>query len=334
VVVGCGVYYEHGISMKSGVTLRSETGDPACVTIDAQEYSRVLNCSGVDETGRVEGLTLMRARNEGSGGGVHCVSSCRVVIENCVIKNNRAGWGGGISIDCSSSPTIRNCTLFGNRAFYTYQNAGSGGGIYSCGWYTSPEIIGCVIYGNSAVVGGGIGCDPRSAIRITDCVITGNTATSGGGGVGFNIYSTPVLDGCTIAGNRAPRGGGLQFYDGSITMESSIVWGNCAGLYGDEIYLSGPGSILTASCSAIDTTGIEGEGSVTWDEGNLFSDPLFCDPEDCESAPTILGDYTLFATSPCLDAPGCGRIGALDEGCGGPIAVKRASWSAVKSLFR
>ena len=35
------------VSMKSGITLRSETGDPSCVTIDAMQYGRVFNCEDV-----------------------------------------------------------------------------------------------------------------------------------------------------------------------------------------------------------------------------------------------------------------------------------------------
>ena len=33
--IACGTYYEHHIVVKSGLVLRSETGQPECVTIDA-----------------------------------------------------------------------------------------------------------------------------------------------------------------------------------------------------------------------------------------------------------------------------------------------------------
>jgi hypothetical protein len=77
---------------------------------------------------------------------------------------------------------------------------------------------------------------------------------------------------------------------------------------------------------------VNGTGIVTYLEGNIFTDPLFCGPEDCNSAPTVLGDYTLGATSPALLAP-CGPMGALAEGCGG-ISVDPTSWGRIKGLYR
>ncbi len=36
VIVTCGIYYEHDIFINETIHLRSETGQPDCVTIDAQ----------------------------------------------------------------------------------------------------------------------------------------------------------------------------------------------------------------------------------------------------------------------------------------------------------
>ena len=44
VLVACGRYYEHDIEIPSGVCLVSETGQPDCVTIDAQLQGRVFLC--------------------------------------------------------------------------------------------------------------------------------------------------------------------------------------------------------------------------------------------------------------------------------------------------
>ena len=40
--IACGIYFEDSILLKGGTTLRSETGDPSCVTIDAQYRGSVL----------------------------------------------------------------------------------------------------------------------------------------------------------------------------------------------------------------------------------------------------------------------------------------------------
>ena len=55
--IACGTYYEHRIVVKSGLVLRSETGLPDCVTIDAQQLDTVIMCPAVVD-GRIEGLTF------------------------------------------------------------------------------------------------------------------------------------------------------------------------------------------------------------------------------------------------------------------------------------
>jgi hypothetical protein len=46
------------VIMKSGVCLRSETGEPDGVTIDAEQRGRVIYCRSVDSSTRIEGVTV------------------------------------------------------------------------------------------------------------------------------------------------------------------------------------------------------------------------------------------------------------------------------------
>jgi hypothetical protein len=57
VEVACGYYCESHINIQSGVCLRSETGDPECVTIDGIGVP-ILRCIDVDEQTLVEGIAL------------------------------------------------------------------------------------------------------------------------------------------------------------------------------------------------------------------------------------------------------------------------------------
>ncbi len=152
----------------------------------------------------------------------------------------------------------------------------------------------------------------------------------GGGGL-----ISPYFSNCTIAGNLAGTdGGGFNIYSGGEpVLENTILWGNCAGSSGDEINMV-TGVTITARCCDIDADGISGTGSIVWETENIFSHPLFCDPEDCQSAPTTAGGYELCESSPCVDAPECGQIGALGIGCSGPSATRATSWGGLKALFR
>lgn len=72
---------------------------------------------------------------------------------------------------------------------------------------------------------------------------------------------------------------------------------------------------------------VEGVGSAV-QENNIALDPQFCDRAS--------GDYRIATSSPCAaqNAPdGCGRLGALPEGCG-VEPVLRMSWGGVKTKFR
>ena len=93
---------------------------------------------------------------------------------------------------------------------FTIQN-GSGGIICSTG--SSPTITNCIISGNSASNGGGIRCYLNSSPTISNCTISQNEASSilGQGGGIYCESSSPQITNCTITENTAKKdGGGLH----------------------------------------------------------------------------------------------------------------------------
>jgi hypothetical protein len=140
-----------------------------------------------------------------------------------------------------------------------------------------------------------------------------------GGGISVETTYYHLFTSCTVTGNRAGgNGGGIRLVYGGLSISESIVWGNCADGSGDLAYVSDQ-SPISFFCSDVDSSGIEGDGSVTYVADNIFEDPLFCDPVACTSAPTTAGDYSIIPTSPCQPwhSP-CGlQIGAPGLGCSG-----------------
>jgi parallel beta-helix repeat protein/predicted outer membrane repeat protein len=280
VLVECGTYLEHDLSMKKGVTLRSETGCADCATIDADGLGRVIRCDNVDSTATIQGLTLTGGLLTGPSDG-----------------------GAGIYLD-SSEVRIADCAIVGNAATGLGADAG---GIFC--FYSSPRITDCVISGNTAADNaGGIFCRSSSSPLLEGCTIAGNTAAVFGGAVFAWGHSIPTITGSTLYGNAAPYGAGIMVEEFSgATVENSIIAFQVSG----SAVRCGFGNV-TLSCSDV-----YGNAGGDWIEciesqygvdGNISADPLFCNPAG--------GDFTIDADSPCEPGhSGCGLIGALEVGC-------------------
>jgi predicted outer membrane repeat protein len=300
VLVACGYYGEHDIAMKSGVCLRSETGEPDCVMIDAQRYGSVFCCENVDSTATIEGFELVRSWG-GDGGGLYCYFSSPSV-NNCIfVGHSVSGQGGALFCD-HSSPQITDCTFYHN-------DADNGGGAIHCrsSW---PIMRDCLFsYNYSRKNGGAISCGDSAMATLINCVFADNWADSAGGGIDCSCSSARVSN-CTFYNNHGGEyASGIHLRESSsVTVENTII------AFGSE---SPAVACLDGSSASLAFCDIYGNAVGDWVgciasqygiNGNFSANPRFCDPEN--------GDLHLYATSPCGGRSGCGVIGALGVGCG------------------
>jgi hypothetical protein len=258
------------------------------------------------------------------GGGVSIVNGADPFLLQCGIALcDGLGYGGGVGI-FNANATISGCWLVGNTA------SAVGGGLYVQNAYAS-EVEYCQFYENIAGAGGGVRIGGSSLVLehcyfqgneangppspedgggaallsgggLLNCTVVDNSTTGSGGGVLCKYADGVILTNCIIADNT--DGGGVACYqaDDAMALSCCDVWGNAEGNYGNNM------------------TDQTGSG------GNISADPLFCDPGS--------SDYSLDASSPCTPSHNtCGiRMGCLPVGCDSP--VERATWGAVKALFR
>ena len=257
------------------------------------------------------------------GGGMLCTYNADATLDGCYFEGNDATHAGGAMYHHHNSlPLIRNTTFFSNTG---YASAGGimigdashstfedcvfsenvvvehGGAIHIR--YSNPTFTNVVFWKNRGEIGGGMMCHNSDAV-LTNCTFYGNRADTFGGGMLCREYASPILINTIIAFSS----NGVALYcDESMGANSPVL--SCSDLYGN---------------AGGDWTGcIATQGGTN---GNFSLDPLFCD------APN--GDVTIDQVSPCLDAPGCGLVGALGEGCSSGTSTEATSWGGVKMLFR
>ena len=321
VIVECGTYYEHDISMKSGVRLLSESGLPDCVTVDAQQQSRIFRCTTCDTSTTISGFTLTGGdapAGSNIAGAIYFEFDSNPRVSDCMIVGNTAGSGGASYCWDNSSPRLTDCTFADNTADTR------GGAIHFHG--SSAELLRCRFSGNAAQLGGALECYGGSSITITQCVFSDNSADDGGAMHCVNS-SSPTLTNCTVVHGAAESGGGIYCQDGS-----SPQLLNCIVAFsdlGEAVHCAEGGAVTLSCCDVYGNAGGDWIGGLQDQLG--VNDNFAADPEFCDAA---VGDYTLDAGSPCTEenSPACGLIGALDVACDSPVVT--GTWGCIKAMFR
>lgn len=191
----------------------------------------ISNCSAAISTSHGGGMSnfycsptvtncLFSGNSSNWGGGMYNYES-NPTVTNCTFKYNWAKReGGGIYNYDSNSATFINCTFNGNRA------DDIGGGMENIQW-SEPTLINCTFSGNSASWGGGM-FNAYSLPKLVNCTLTGNLADDYGGGIYNYSNSSQMLNNCIMWGNTATSG--PEIYD-DATSSSNVSYSDVQGGY-------------------------------------------------------------------------------------------------------
>ncbi len=266
------------------ITVRSESGDPAGVTIDCQ------------------GSPSERHR----GFFFHTAEPAGTVLEGVTVMNGDHEYGAGVDIRAAgTAPTIRNCRFHSGTATY-------GGGIcISEGG--SATLEDCSVYDNAATYVGGILLLDADA-TIARCTIADNQAASLAPGIFRGNNADLTLSASIVAINQGGPGVVCNG-SGSITVTCTDVWGNSGGdwvgciesqagqngnLCLDPIFCDAAGHDFTLSSDSPCADGYNPSC------GRLGGEPVTCVPSDVDGGMTL---PTRLSLGPSLPNPfGCGTV--------------------------
>jgi hypothetical protein len=232
VVISNGTYKLDGsplVACGNGVTIKSFTGNPHDVVVDAQEKSRCfyhgtyVTSSGTEASRNfhtIRGITFKGGVADGDGGGAllwsgGCVESC--IFTNCTAM----GHGGGVWLT-DSIYHIRDTIVI------DCHSEKNGGGIcFNMGAKENASIDNCFVAHCTALSGGGI-C--TSADIVSNVVVSACSATGNGGGILMNNAKDVLLCNSLVCGNSALDGGGgvlVDKWSSSVAIVDCTVSNNC-----------------------------------------------------------------------------------------------------------
>jgi hypothetical protein len=201
-----------------------------------------------------------------AGGAICILQFNKVLISNCLIKNNMAisptdnpSIGGGVYL-FSSDVILKENTIVNNRAEY-------GGAVFMDD--SDPRFENNIIERNDAESGAGIGMGGECNPSFTGDQILYNTAVNQGGGMHFHEPSLVHCDQVIFTGNSATWGGGIGNGGGELQASNCHFSDNHAMLWGGAV----AGDYATLHISSSDFV----ENSSDWGSGALHMDHATAD---------------------------------------------------------
>jgi predicted outer membrane repeat protein len=347
VLLACGTYFEHGMTITTPLTIASETGVAGCATIDAEFNGRILWIEGA--SGVVfSGVTLSKGRSD--WGSAVYADTAGVSFVDCAFDACQAGMeGGAVFYNCGTG-SFEGCSFTGNSALYgggivvsraacSFEGCffgeneahwGGGAAVYHPG--ATPSFTACDFHDNRAVggddsYGGGVYCWDHAAPSFEGCEFLRNTSEYGGGGLMSDEECQIVLHDCTFTDNSAAYGGGIETWHtrgGSVT--SCYFAGNTAEDGGGVLCEESQG-VSFWSCSFTGNEATEAGGGFDL----LASTPP---PADC----TFTGNSAVYgggiAALDCADPvfSGC-WFGGNTAQYGGGLAVQSSGSPEITGSF-
>jgi predicted outer membrane repeat protein len=231
------------------------------------------------------------------GGAIYCGNESQPMLSGCVFMGNTATIHGGAIYNDTVQTVVAGCIFIDNFA------TTNGGGVWL--YRSDAWVVNSFFGGNSALFAGGAGVH-LSESEFTGCVFTGNAVTNDGGGLGITNCTRPTYVGnCTFSRNRATnRGAGIYDANSVATVNNSILWANTSA-QGPQIALANKATMTVQRCDVQDgqAKAYVIASTLTWDTGNLTSDPRFVDSDGPDNVVGTADDrLDLLAGSPCIDA--------------------------------
>ncbi len=187
-------------------------------------------------------------------------------LEGAASTSIDAGGSGSVVEITAGSFAIGGFTLTGGVGSTAISDQSLGGAIQA--WNADGlRVTDCVITGNSAQYGGGIFGPEEGETSVDDTSFTDNAAETTGGG----FYAGQItLSGCSLEGNSASYGGGGYLTMGEGSAEDTEFSNNSA-TQGGGLYVADEGSFSGGSYS--DNSAEKG-GGVYLDEASSLADAV------------------------------------------------------------